>query len=110
LSEEDIKTISDTLDDAQKWVSDNFSEQSKEVFDNKVKELEKVILPFGQKIYGGDGTAPAEMPGMPAGMGGMSMEQLQQMMAGMQGKGADGNDNDDVLDEDHTGPKVEEID
>lgn len=84
LSADEIKQISDILEEAEKWSQEHMQEQDKEVYDNKVKEMEKIIMPLVQKMYGNMGAMPGETN--------------------------ECNDDCDHLDEDHTKPTVEEID
>lgn len=116
LSDDELKELTSKLDEAGEWMLENQTNSDADPFVKKLKELEALILPYGQKLYAnGDGAGMPNMPGMPPGMQmppgmeNMSMEDLQKMMAGMKG-GADGDD-DAALDEEHNSmPKVEEID
>lgn len=122
LTEEETKTINNALDMGNQWMTQNFSEQNKELYEQKLKELEQIVLPFASKMYGSDGVPDmSNIPGM-NGMGGfpgmenMNMEELQKMMAEMQQNGQFNRTNnetngDDELDElDESEPKVEEVD
>lgn len=132
LTDEELTVANEKLSQAGEWLSEHGDEQTKDLYVEKLKELEQVLLPLGPKLYaagegpssgmpsmGGMGGMPG-MPGMPAGMENMSMDDLQKMMqgmggmGGMDGNGMDGNNMgaaDGELDEEHEEqPKVEEID
>lgn len=122
LSEEELATALEKLNEAGEWLLQNGSETSKEPYNEKLKELETVLLPLGPKLYSGeDGGLAQGMGGMPGmsnmpDLNGLSMEELQKMMGsmgsmgGMSGMTGVSEDQSDSLDEDHSQPKVEEID
>lgn len=97
LSEDDMSTLKTALDDASKWLDDHQMSDSKDCYEDKLKELENVVTPIAKKTMGGEGGMPG-MAGMP-GMEGMTPEMMQKMMAQMQGGAGQSN-----------GPKVEEVD
>jgi len=67
LSAEDRAAIDKSVDETIKWLDSNQS-ASKEEFDHKTAELEKVVNPIMTKLYQGAGGAPGG--GMPGGMPG----------------------------------------
>ena len=103
LEETDMQTLTETLDSASKWFDEHQSD-TKDVYDEKQKELEGILNPIATKMYqagispdgssGGMGAGMPDMSGMPSmgGAGGMpdfskmDPEMLKQMMAGMQGQ------------------------
>lgn len=114
LTEDELKNANEKLTKAGEWLMENGTqtkETTKDLYLDKLKELEQVLLPLGPKLYA-DGEAPSMngMPGMPAGMEGMSMEDLQKMMESMKGMQGTAQNDASELDEDLSVPKVEEID
>ncbi|CAF1019486.1 unnamed protein product [Adineta steineri] len=70
IDAEDKKKITDTIEEALKWMEANQLAE-KEEFEHKLKELEKICSPVMTKLYGGAGGAPGGMPGgMPGGFPG----------------------------------------
>lgn len=72
LSEEDKATINKHVDDSISWL-DNNQQCEVDEYEDKLKELEKVVNPIMQKFYGAAGGMPGGGPGgMPdmSGMGG----------------------------------------
>ncbi len=72
ISESDKKTIEKALDEAFSWLDSHnnaTTQPSKEIYDEKKKEIEKICAPIISKLYGG---AEGGMPGaggMPGGAG-----------------------------------------
>ena len=62
ISEEDKKTILDKCQEMISWLDSNQG-ASKEEYDSKQKELEKVCAPIITKLYQAAGGAPGGMPG-----------------------------------------------
>jgi len=69
LSAEDRAAIDKSVDETIKWLDSNQS-ASKEEFDHKTAELEKVVNPIMTKLYQGAGGAPGGAGGFPGGAGG----------------------------------------
>jgi L1 cell adhesion molecule like protein len=65
LSDADKSTIETTVEETLRWLEDHVGSE-KEEFEEKQKEVEKVIMPLMAKLYGSGGGAP----GAPGGMGG----------------------------------------
>ena len=110
ISPEDKELTLNAVKEAEEWLSSN-PDASKEEYDAKVKELEKVFHPIMQKVYAeGGGGAAGGMPGMAdmAGMAGMAgmpegmdMAKMAEMMASMKKPSTD---------ETNASPKVDELD
>jgi heat shock protein 1/8 len=67
LSADDRSKIEKTVDDTLAWLDSHAAAGEKEEFEEKQKEVEKIIMPLMSKLYGGAG-APGGMPGgMPSG-------------------------------------------
>jgi len=71
LGDEDKSAIKKAIEDAQEWIAENAATAEKDEFDEKYKELEKVVHPIFTRLYqqaggppGGEGGAPTdeEMP------------------------------------------------
>merc|ERR1711871_1846172 len=56
ISEEEAEEISEAIDDALEWLEDN-QELEKEDYEDKQKEVEKLVNPVMEKLY--QGGAPA---------------------------------------------------
>jgi heat shock protein 5 len=50
LSDDDKETINEAIDDAQSWLASN-PEASKEDYQDKLKEVEKICNPIVSKVY-----------------------------------------------------------
>ena len=91
VKQEDKETITKTLEDALKWLDDN-QEADKEVFENKQKEVEEICKPIMMKLY------QQQTPtGMPSGAEGEEIPGMSGMPGG-------------TMDEDDSGPNIEEVD
>jgi L1 cell adhesion molecule like protein len=67
VSEENKKTINDTVDEALKWL-DNHQNDSKDVYENKIKELQDKLTPILTSAAGTSGdTGGMPTGGFPAG-------------------------------------------
>ncbi len=125
LSEEELKSLNDNLVATENWLMEHSSDKSKDLYMDKLKELEQLVLPLGQKLYGSEGSMP--MQGIPnmSNVGGMpdlnnmSMEDLQKMMEQMKGmKGMEGlnmnnipeNENENEIESDSSGELDEQLD
>lgn len=83
MSDDDKKKVGDACDSTLKWLDSNQTAE-KEEFEHKLKEIEKICSPIVTKMYQGAGGAGAG-GGMPGGMpGGMN--------------------------EEHQGPRIDEVD
>jgi L1 cell adhesion molecule like protein len=118
LANEDTSNVTKFVEESQKWLDENPS-YTKEEYDNKCSELDKLFHPLSSKLYQGGGmpdmSGMSGMGGMPdmGGMGGMNPEMFQEMMKDpakmaemqemMKGMNMGGSDNPSV-------PKVEELD
>ena len=72
ISEKEKKTILDKCEDMISWLDSNQG-GSKEEFDSKQKELERVCAPFMTELHQAAGAAHVGMPGsIPGGMSGVS--------------------------------------
>jgi len=99
LSAEDKAAIDKSVDETIKWLDANQS-ASKEEFDHKTSELEKVVNPIMTKLYQSAGGAPGGAPGgFPGGAGGFPGG-----AGGFPGAGASGGASAG------SGPTVEEVD
>jgi L1 cell adhesion molecule like protein len=103
LSEDDKKTINDTVDAALRWSESNPT-ATKEEYEEKQKELEGKLQPIMMKMYqggGGDGGMPQGFPqgGMPQGFpqGGFPQGGFPPQQGGGGNTGG-------------TGPSVDEVD
>ena len=97
LSAEDKKKVTDAVQKTTTWLDSN-QHAEKEEFEEKQKELEKIVLPILQSLGGGAGAG-----GMPGGMpGGFPGG------AGFPGAGGPGGSGPAEAQDD--GPKIEEID
>ena len=83
LSDEDKETIKKNVDESIEWLDANQQAEVDE-YEHKQKELEGIVNPIMQKMYGAGGGAGG-MPGM--GEGGMPD---MSGMGGMGGMGGDG--------------------
>lgn len=63
LSEENKTTIKDSVDEGLKWL-DSHQDESKDVYNDKLKEIQDKLTPILQTASGGEGGPPG---GMPAG-------------------------------------------
>jgi heat shock protein 5 len=54
LGDEDKETIKEAIDEALSWITSN-SDASKEAFQDKLKEIEKICNPIVSKVYKGSG-------------------------------------------------------
>jgi len=73
LSEDDIKSLGDKIDEVLKWMEEH-EDAEKEEYEEKQKEIENIANPIISKMYAGaeGGAMPEGMGGMPGGMpGGM---------------------------------------
>mmetsp|Transcript_11235 Transcript_11235/g.16241 ORF Transcript_11235/g.16241 Transcript_11235/m.16241 type:complete len:663 (-) Transcript_11235:166-2154(-) len=73
LSEDDIKSLGDKIDEVLKWMEEH-EDAEKEEYEEKQKEIENIANPIISKMYAGaeGGAMPEGMAGMPGGMpGGM---------------------------------------
>ena len=67
VSEDNKKTINDTVDEALKWL-DNHQNDSKDVYENKIKELQDKLTPILTSSAGASGDTGGMPPGgFPAG-------------------------------------------
>lgn len=95
LSEEDKKTVEDSVQEAIDWL-DGHAEAEKEEYEEKQKALEQKCSPVMAKLYGGaEGGAEG---GMPGGMPGADAGNAYTPDAGAGG------------DSSNAGPKIEEVD
>lgn len=67
LSTDDLKLVNDKISDMEAWLKTNQRVSSKEVYEDKQKELEQVVMPILSKLGGGG--VPGEFP-----MGSMSAD------------------------------------
>ena len=88
LSEDEVKTLETTVDDAVKWL-DEHPKDDKESYDTKRKEVEEVCSPLLTKAYQAgapaDGSSAPPMGGMPNMSGMPDMSQFANMMGGQGG-------------------------
>ena len=107
----DLATINSKVDEVRQWLDENPNVSTKEVYEDKQKEVEAIVMPIlskGMGAPGADGAGGnpfagmAGMPGMPdmSGMGGMGGANPFANMAGMSGMGMPSMNE----------PKIEEID
>lgn len=68
LSDDDRKSIDNAVDETIKWLDSNQS-ASKEEFDHRMSELEKIVNPIMTRLYQ-QGGAPGGAGGFPGGAGG----------------------------------------
>uniref|UniRef100_A0A7S3A6Y8 Heat shock protein 70 n=1 Tax=Rhodosorus marinus TaxID=101924 RepID=A0A7S3A6Y8_9RHOD len=76
LSEDDIKSLGDKIDEVLKWMEEH-EDAEKEEYEERQKEIENIANPIISKMYAGaeGGAMPDGMGGMPGGMpGGMGGE------------------------------------
>ncbi|KAJ8904098.1 hypothetical protein NDN08_000627 [Rhodosorus marinus] len=76
LSEDDIKSLGDKIDEVLKWMEEH-EDAEKEEYEERQKEIENIANPIISKMYAGaeGGAMPEGMGGMPGGMpGGMGGE------------------------------------
>lgn len=100
LSADDRAAIEKAVDETIKWLDSNQS-ASKEEFDHKTSELEKVVNPIMTKLYQSAGGAPPGAGGFPGGAGGFPGAGAGGFPGGAGGAGGAGAG---------TGPTVEEVD
>ena len=93
LSDDDKATINKNVDETIEWL-DNNQQCEVDEYEHKLKELEQVVNPIMQKMYGAGG-APG---GMPGGMPDMSGGMPDMSGGAAPGGGGDG------------GPTIEEVD
>jgi heat shock 70kDa protein 1/2/6/8 len=68
MEESDVETINTQIENHKQWL-DTHPEESYDVYDSKMKDIEGVISPIMTKLYQASGGAPGGMPeGMPGGM------------------------------------------
>jgi len=65
ISEDEKEEIEKAVKDVLEWIEENSSSATKEDYDAKYKELEKVVQPIFSKLYEGAGGAAGEEGGMP---------------------------------------------
>ncbi|KAJ3085235.1 70-kilodalton heat shock protein, partial [Quaeritorhiza haematococci] len=70
LAASDKDALDKAIEETIKWLDRN-QEATKEEFEHKQKELEKVANPIMMKLYQAGGMPGGDMGGMPGGMGGM---------------------------------------
>jgi len=68
LSEADRETLTEAIEETTDWISSQSADADKEEFDEKYKELEKIVQPIFVKIYGAAGPGGAG-GGFPGGAG-----------------------------------------
>jgi heat shock protein 1/8 len=93
ISAEDKKKINDAITKTTSWLDSNQNAE-KEEFEEKQKELEKIVMPILQNVSGGAGGAPGGFPGAGGFPGGAP---------GASTSSGPAESHDD-------GPKIEEID
>lgn len=69
FTDDDKKTINDSVQEAQQWLDAHHEAQAEE-YDAKLKELEAKFNPIMMRIYQSAGGAPGAEGGMPGGMPG----------------------------------------
>ena len=80
LSADDRSKIESTVSSTLSWLEAHAAAE-KEEFEEKQKEIEKIIMPLMAKLYGGAGGAGGGMPGGMGGMGGEGGEDMPGMEA-----------------------------
>ena len=61
LSDDEKEQINTLVDEKTKWMDNNMT-ASKEEYDDVLKEVQDIVNPIMEKMYGGDATKNAEMP------------------------------------------------
>eukprot|EP00818_Percolomonas_sp_WS_P007562 CAMPEP_0117436638 /NCGR_PEP_ID=MMETSP0759-20121206/1110_1 /TAXON_ID=63605 /ORGANISM="Percolomonas cosmopolitus, Strain WS" /LENGTH=657 /DNA_ID=CAMNT_0005228243 /DNA_START=797 /DNA_END=2770 /DNA_ORIENTATION=- len=70
LSTEEKDTAEKEIDEVISWL-DSHDDESKETYENKMKELQQKLAPLMSKLYGGQAPPQGGMPGGAPGAGGM---------------------------------------
>lgn len=119
MSDEDVQTLMNTSKDGIEWL-DTHQHEDKEVYEEKLKEYEKITQPIMMKVYQAQAAA-GEMPNM-GGMPNIPTDEngnpiltpeMEKMFAGMK-SGMPGSMNTDTTSSPKptgtAGPKIEEVD
>ena len=67
LDESDLETINTQIDNHRQWL-ETHQEESHDVYDERLKDIEGVIMPIMTKLYQQNGGAQGMPDGMPGGM------------------------------------------
>lgn len=108
ISSDELQSLNSKLDETSKWLDEHSNEESKDVYDSKLKELEAEFNPMAARVY--QSMDPNMMANM---MNGGQMD--PNMMANMMNGDKDPNEESSGLDEEGTsskpnGPVIEEVD
>ena len=77
LSEEDIQTLNDIIDENETWLNDNDSMDDAQPYKDKMNEFNTTVQPIMSKLYPKDGEGDtASQDGMPEGNSGPTLDEV----------------------------------